>query len=103
MLPRLSKSSRCYIDASPDCRSYRDPGSPSAAGGPLITYPRFTQVIGDDPKSTTQGGTVTAGARYLFCDPNGANTGIICDPYHKSALATVTAGMSGQLGVTTHT
>jgi len=92
-----------YVDDSPNCRSYRDPGSPASTGGPIITYPRFTQVIGDDPKSTTQGGTVTAGPRYLFCDPNAATTGIICDPYHKSALATVTAGMSGQLGVTTHT
>lgn len=92
-----------YIDASPDNRSYRDPANPTAVSSNLITYPRFTQVISDDPRSTIQGGSITAGPRYLFCDPNAANTGIICDPYHKSALATVTAGMSGQLGVTTHT
>jgi len=92
-----------YVDASPDNRSYRDPGNPGSPSPTLITYPRFTQVISDDPRSTTNGGTISAGGRYLFCDPTAPNVGIICDPYHKSALATVTAGMSGQLGVTTHT
>ena len=94
-----------WIDQSIDNRSYRNPNT-GAAGSSLITYARFSQGVAQDPRTQGASPTLQPAANYRFCDPRNSNTGILSDPYHKSALAQIQGGSGGtsssNLGVTTH-